>query len=1210
MPRALSSQQTKVLTKRRYTTACRVRVKDSTGTFQDLRAFLGRNWVARIDYGGDIDDQCASASIQLFRDRYAISLAPLVETSKANLLTGSYAPLIDAMREIIIEAALLPEGVSVVSGDWIEVFRGFIDKPSWGGKFSSLSLDCRDLAAPLAEIVTETEGRPDTSAYGLDPSGRPLEEVCQDVLDDWATLAGYTIVLYTPTGTLVDPRPVAERCGFNVKRFVPAKGQSLLDTLRILANFVGYDVKVRWSSVTNTFRLELYNPPRGNTTPDVTIGPGAIRDVQRLEIDPSSVRNAVVVTYLTNPDDENTSTSTTTATDSTSITRYRRRWMEVVSGAASGINSATEANQMRDAIISDLKDPKAEMIVESSYRPDVVLNDLVRWSPDAKHFTADQDLACVSLRHRIEPDGKAETIIATRGRPCGQFTKWLYVAAGPNTAGGKRTWPGVVFAPTVTADIGSVVISIDASNLVDRDILHWEYHLSTAGAGFTPDASTRVARGNMTRVQVAGLTAGTTYYAKVVTIRPDGVRSVSSAASSAIPTKLGNALLDKLDYLELKDMDGTPVADRRLRVVDGEIRSADTSNVEGQYIRGSSLKDGTGPLTKLSSGGFLDSLTSITTRVIDNLTDGTYARTLAAALSAGKINLAAGSAGLAGQLPEAQLGDLAVTTAKVAAGAVTTAKIGALAVTVNELAANAVTNAKVDAAAAISGSKMSSAFALPGSLSVATTMAVTGAATFQAPAKFEQKLSVLAAASDGTPVALVFDRAGRNAVKNPSFEINTSDWTPANGTVTRTNAKFLWGGWCGILDGTSAVNRVEITSNSNAALDAETWTASAYIRGVTGTVECSLKIEFLSAGDVVLDTTTSGSAIPVDAVTSEWRRIVLNATASDVLTAKVRMSVIGGLSTDTDVYVDACQLEKTSSLASHASSYMDGSLGEGYAWEGTAHASASTRTGGWSHLGGLDGTLAKYLMVTDEGTLMARSLAAGSDVVWVETGNKATGFIEGEVRAKGVAADVHLNLVPQGSNGRVRLGPSGTALSIAGAGTSFPTSPSTNDVFFRTDLGILFCYNGTNWISVSPCATVAFHALRTTNQTPGTSIVKVLWNSEEYDYGADFDADGVDSNFTAPIAGLYSFSAGINVNLADTQSVDLQLFKNGALYKRLGLVTCAVTSQNVTCAGSLEMELAVGNVIDVRAATSAASKVINGGGIYNWFCGRLVRAIA
>lgn len=923
MPRALSAQQAKVLTKRRYTTATRVRVKDSTGTFQDLRSFLGKNWVARVSYATDIDDQTASATVDLFRDKNALSLAPLVETSKANLLTGSYAPLIDAMREIIIETAPMPEGVAVASGDWLEVFRGFIDRPSWGGKNkNSLTLECRDLAAPLAEIVLEKEGRADGSRYGLDPTGRPLEEVMQDVLDDWATPAGYTIVLYTPTGTLVDPRPIAERSGWNIKAWPNvAKGQSVMDALKALAGFIGYDVRVRWSSVTNTHRLELFNPPRSNTTPDLTIGPGAIRDIERLEIDAASVRNAVVVTYQTNPDDEETRTSTPTATDATSIARYRRRWMEVCPAGSAAIDTASEAEELRDAILSDLKDPKAEMIVESNYRPDLVLNDLVRWSPDRVHFTANQDLACVGLRHRIEPDGKATTQIASRGRPCGQFLSWLQIAAAPGRGAWTKSDAGPAPSVSVAATVGGLTASV-SSNIVDRDLLHFEYHVSTS-SGFTPDRSavstTRVARGQMTRVEVQNLTPGTTYYVKVLVVRRDGVVSAASTQQLTVPVKLGNALLDKLDYLELKDMDASPVADRRARVVDGVFQFTDTSNNETAGVV--AVKE---PILKDSTS--------------------TAHRKL-----------------------------------KVASGKLSTTDV---------------------AGAAVS-------------------------AVWESQFKLEKPVAMTPPNSDGNFYSFVWDCASTNLIVNPSFENNVSDgWTAEVGTtLTQDATTFVWGSKSAKLVSTGSTGMMS-NSSATGGSGTERWAAAAWVRANSGTLPIG----------IVLQGWNGSSWVAVSRVTilntigTGWTRI---ATTGDVNAAtyslvRVYITCLGAGT----YFADGVQLENFGTGAPSGrvpSTYIDGTLGPGYAWTNPAqpHNSTSTREAGCHPVSSINAAenLGGMVLYDNGAMRMGDILEVGSEDgrVRLDGLSKDTGSSSVIVEAVGVLANLNLLLKAKGA-GIVKLG--------------------------------------------------------------------------------------------------------------------------------------------------------------------------------------------
>lgn len=637
--RTLTAQEAVVVTKRRRSNPWRVSIKDSTGAFQDFSTYQGRNWIRSAEYSTDADTPVGTASVRLWRDRYSLSLAPLMEASKFNIVGGVYAPLIDSMREIKIEEALLPEGVTPAAGDWREVFRGFVDVAKWSGtRKSSLDLECRDGAGPLQDIVTEREGRPEgtpgSASYGSDPSGRPVEEVMQDVLDDWATPGGYTVVLYTPTGTALDPRPIAERCGFDVVRFVPAKGQSVLETLTILANFVGGDIRWRWSDVTNEFRLEFFAPDRAAASPVVTVAPNQYREVSRLEIDPSTVRNAVRVSYQTDPDDESTRTFTEDE-DATSIARYRRRWMEVAEAASSAINTPVEAEAMRDAILADLKDPRAEFSVEAEYRHDIVLGDLVRWSACPGHFDADQDLAVVGIRAKLEEDGGTSCSFTTRGSPCGKYLRWLTLAAGPGNGKGTKTFPGRSPTVTLVATIGGLIASIDAADMVDRDILHWEFHLDTA-SGFTPSSATRVARGNMTRVEITGLSPATTYYCKVVTVRADGVVATSSAASSGTaPSKLGSLLLE-----------------------DGSVKNQHVSSVAGDRIAGSKLLAGSGPLTNLDqTSGALNSLANVTTRTIDQITDSgtTYARPLAAALSSGKLKLDSGTSGLSGRMTGANL---------------------------------------------------------------------------------------------------------------------------------------------------------------------------------------------------------------------------------------------------------------------------------------------------------------------------------------------------------------------------------------------------------------------------------------------------------------------------------------------------------------------------------------------------------------------------
>jgi hypothetical protein len=955
MARALTTQETMLLTKRRRSVPVRVSIKDSTGAFQDFRTFQGRNWIRGVDYGEEVDAPVATATVRLWRDRYGLSLAPFMTGAKANLITGSYAPLVDAMREIKIETATLPEGVTPASGDWREVFRGFVDISKWAGVGKSvLELECRDGAGPLQEIVTEREGRPvgtpGTGAYGTDPSGRPVEEVMQDVLDDWATPGGYTVVLYTPTGTALDPRPVAERSGFLVTQFVPAKGQSVFETLTILANFIGYDVRWRWSDVTSEFRLEMFNPPRSNTTPTMTIGPGAYRQVTRLEVDPAPVRNVVRVTYQTDPADENTRTYTEDE-DASSIARYRRRWMEIAEAASSAINTSTEAEMMRDAILADLKDPRADFSVDAEYRYDMQLNDLIRWSACPGHFDTDQDLAAIGIRHRIEDGGEATSSVVTRGRPCGKYTSWLHVAAAPGWGKGTVTWPGSSPTPTLTATVGGLIANIDAADMVDRDILHWEFHLDTA-AGFTPSAATRIARGTMTRVEITGLSPATTYYCKVVSVRTDGVTATSSAASAGVPpSKLGSTLL-----------------------ADGSVKDQHVSAVAGDRIQGSKLLAGSGPLTKLDqSSGNLDNLTSITTRPIDSLTDSTYARPLAAALSSGKLKMDSGTAGLSGRM---------------------------------------------------GGANLDTALVLDGSLRAGAT-------------------AITPTPSDKIPYAYVWDCASTNLCKNPSFEVNvTDDWTAeANLTVTRDTTTYVWGDACAKVVTAAAGASLGFASGGAATGGSGTERWGVAVWGCSSVAGKSLQLGIQGWNGAAWVTIANGGWT----TTTAWDRYSMVANVNAATYSLVRFRIFFGNNSAT-FFVDAAQLENfgVGALATREpSSYIDGTMGPGYAWTGTAHNSTSTRAAGVQAPGALNvGQNFGPLILLDDGTLrVGDRMAIGSDFGQLTIDGPSHGGpnniaigVGGPVAVVGGNCDITVTPGNGGSvnlNGPFKLGTLGTALLLS-----------------------------------------------------------------------------------------------------------------------------------------------------------------------------------
>jgi len=123
--------------------------------------------------------------------------------------------------------------------------------------------------------------------------------------------------------------------------------------------------------------------------------------------------------------------------------------------------------------------------------------------------------------------------------------------------------------------------------------------------------------------------------------------------------------------------------------------------------------------------------------------------------------------------------------------------------------------------------------------------------------------------------------------------------------------------------------------------------------------------------------------------------------------------------------------------------------------------------------------------------------------------------------------------------------------------------------------------------SVDPGAKSAVRAYRnTTGQTiPSGTWQKILFNAENYDAAGNFNADGVNSNFTAPSAGYYFISATMRwSSYSGTGTYTLAIYKNGSRITRKYLYGYVISGTTT----SVE-SLAAGDVIDIRIYSSGGT---------------------
>jgi hypothetical protein len=217
--------------------------------------------------------------------------------------------------------------------------------------------------------------------------------------------------------------------------------------------------------------------------------------------------------------------------------------------------------------------------------------------------------------------------------------------------------------------------------------------------------------------------------------------------------------------------------------------------------------------------------------------------------------------------------------------------------------------------------------------------------------------------SANNPLALVSDEATTNKILNPSAEVDlvnsgAGGVTPPalirNTTIAYSGiASYMVTGNASHTDGW-----IMIYTDSVAA--STTYTASAWVKGTAGQI-IGFSLYFFQGGE--LGTTYT--------LTGDWQRITTTRTTGN--SPSYLRTMLRVHASNQVVFIDAVQVEQKS----YATSYTDGSLGAGYAWTGTSHASTSTRTAGLQHLNN-----ANFYFDTSGNLITRGSLYAEGGYIW------------------------------------------------------------------------------------------------------------------------------------------------------------------------------------------------------------------------------------
>lgn len=408
-----------------------VEKSSSTAEYHDLTSLVGSNWVDGVSIRQDVDRLVGQADVSLLREvSSSQSICPLRSDSTVNQSSsGGTSLVIDVTREAKISVAQIAASCSPVSTDYHLLLRGEIDE--WDARETPMRLSVRDPGGLLMDRWIEA-----STQYGSS-SGAAIEDVMQSIVDDALGSTDIEVQESSSPGFLIAPAYKQE--------VMP-----IMDALNSLRALIGWDLRYRWSSADDDFTLQFYPPDRDSTTPDSTFGPDRYESVPRLAINRADIRNVIEVKY---PSSTSNKEETVTASDTSSIDKYGRRWMRIVEGQDSAIDTEAEAGVLANAALSDLAEPDAEQEIEMHLWWPVEINDLYRWEQNAIHYGTDQDLAVTGFRHEIWAD-RHRTHISARSNARSATKKWLFQ---PST---EKPWPEVLNVALAIDDDGNVDTSL------------------------------------------------------------------------------------------------------------------------------------------------------------------------------------------------------------------------------------------------------------------------------------------------------------------------------------------------------------------------------------------------------------------------------------------------------------------------------------------------------------------------------------------------------------------------------------------------------------------------------------------------------------------------------------------------------------------------------------------------------------------------------
>lgn len=295
-----------------------------------------------ISYSTTHDFESRNGRLDFELDNYDYELSPLNRNSSFNRKSGVYDPLLDANHKVQLYEGVLVNG----NFEYVKKFEGYMGDEINVSSSPTISISCRDKSKLLQD--TYIFQGPSYALY-------LVEDVIQDMIDEFLPNSGITLKVIDSTQYMIG-RPDGP---------YTAKDTNLWDACQLLADSASQELRFLEDG---SLILRKVDRDFQDKTPNLFLDMSSLIS-DDMSISDSDVRNHIVIKVQ--------GFDPITKEDSESIAKYGRKYMEVHRSMSDIITDVSQAHELGDNILRDLRFAHPYESAEIPFHPLIQVGDIV-----------------------------------------------------------------------------------------------------------------------------------------------------------------------------------------------------------------------------------------------------------------------------------------------------------------------------------------------------------------------------------------------------------------------------------------------------------------------------------------------------------------------------------------------------------------------------------------------------------------------------------------------------------------------------------------------------------------------------------------------------------------------------------------------------------------------------------------------------------------